>query len=423
MERQVYDIIVAGGGLAGVAAAISAAREGAKVLLVERYGFLGGMATAGLVNPFMGYCLREGSREHPDKMINKGIFKLILDRLSELGGLHANRSTFNEEIMKLVLDRLVKEYGIEIVFHSFVSEVEIKDDKIVSITAVSKSGYTKYTASFFIDATGDADLSALAGCPYEMGREEDGLCQPMTLCFRLANVDPDWFKDRNARELMQEKFRELKNKGELKNPRDYVLFFPHMVEDVLHLNSTRIYCRCPVDVNDLTRAEMEAREQVFELYRFFKDNIPGFENCQLLMSAPQTGIRESRRIVGDYVLTTDDLLNAVKFEDSIARGNYPVDIHSPTSEGTVIMDIPDNDYYTIPYRSLIPKGINNLIVTGRPISATHAAHAAIRVMPITTCMGEAAGIAAAVALKHGTSFRKVDVAEIQSYLDKHGALY
>ncbi len=415
-----YDMIVAGGGMAGVAAAVAAARRGASVLLIEQYGSLGGMATAGLVNPFMPYYLNRGGDDwdlsHP---INQGFFQEVLDGLKELGGLHENTWTFHEEILKIVLDRMTKQYGITVLFHTFVKGTARTGSKVESVTVVNKSGEHTYAASYFVDATGDADLSVLAGCDYEIGREPDHGCQPMSLCFRLANVDLDRYDEKSATALYQE----FRAKGLLKNPREDILTFPNMLPGVLHFNTTRIVQKSAVNAEDLTAAEMEAREQMYEMYRFLKDNIPGFEKCELLMSAPQVGVRESRRIVGEYVITSEDILSARKFPDSVARGDYPIDIHNPQGTGTEMHHIPTNDYYTIPYRSLLPKGVDNLIVAGRPISATHEAHSAYRVMPITTCIGEGAGSAVSIALRSGCALREVAAADIHALLDETGGLY
>jgi len=424
MPEMNYDVIVVGGGLSGVAAAAAAAREGCRVLIAERYGFLGGMATAGLVNPFMPYTVRKPDQKYTrDDEVNRGIFREILESLSELGGLHPNNHTFNEEILKLLLDRMMKKYNVKVIFHSLLSGVKKEGRKVKSITLTNKSGIMEYSAKYFVDATGDADLAALAGCECKIGRDPDNLCQPMTLCFRLANVDRTKFNKETDIAAVNEKYKEFKRKGLINNPRENVLLFDHMVDGVLHFNSTRIIKKCAVDAEDLTGAEIQAREQVYELFRFMKENIPGFENAQILMTATQTGVRESRRIVGEYTLTQDDLLSTVKFEDSIARGTYPVDIHNPGGSGTVIKEIPFNDYYTIPYRALIPKGIDNLIAAGRPISSTHEAHSAYRVMPICTCIGEGAGAAAAVAVKFNQAYRDVNVKNIQEILDRNGALY
>jgi hypothetical protein len=422
--KNVYDLIVAGGGLSGVAAAVAAAREGVSVLLIERYGFLGGMATAGMVNPFMSYTVWTDRWTYDwDQKVNQGIFKELLEKLDELGGLHSNKATFNEELLKLVLNRLVRQNGIEVLLHSLISGVSAAQGIVKSVTVTNKSGSTVYEAKYFIDATGDADLSALAGCSFRLGREEDGLCQPMTLCFRLAGIDRSKFNQEDVRRSINEKYREFRANGQIKNPREDVLIFDHMVDDVLHFNSTRVVRKSAVDAKALTEAEMEAREQVYELYCFLKENIPGFERAQLLMSAPQIGVRESRRIVGEYTLTADDLIAATKFPDSVARGTYPVDIHNPSGSGTLLRDIPYGKYYTIPYRSLIPQGMKNLLVAGRPISSTHEAHSAYRVMPICCSMGEGAGVAVSIGLKEGIHLPDIDAVELHRLLDQYGALY
>jgi hypothetical protein len=423
-KQQIYDVIVLGGGLSGVAAAIAASREGAKVLLIEQYGFLGGMATAGLVNPFMPYVIWKAHWEYDwREKVNQGIFREILSELSDLGGLHENNQTFNEEILKIVLDRLMKKYSIKTLFHSYLSKVQREGSKILGITVVNKSGETNFTAKYFVDSTGDADLSFLAGCEYKIGREEDNLCQPMTLCFRLASIDFEEYNKNESWNMINGKYAELKRKGLISNPREDVLTFKHMADGAMHFNSTRIINKTAVNAEDLTNAEIEGREQMYELFQFMKKYVPGFKNSQILMSAPQIGVRESRRIVGEYTINEEDLISVKKFEDSVARGTYPVDIHNPSGTGTVLKDIPYGDYYTIPYRALIPKGVDNLIVSGRPISSTHEAHSAYRIMPICTSIGEGAGTAAAIAVKMDISFKTVPYKAIQDLLDKYKALY
>lgn len=423
-DNRDFDIIVAGGGLAGITAAVAAAREGAKVLLLERHGFLGGMATAGLVNPFMPYVIWNTDWKCDwSEVINKGVFSEILDELNTLGGLHENRQTFNEELLKLVLDRIVIKYGVSLLLHSWVSAVATENDRVCSVTVTNKSGVKEYKAKYFVDATGDADLIALAGCRYMLGREQDGLCQPMTLCFRLANIDKEKFDMDRDIDKVNIKYKEFREKGLIKNTREDVLIFKHMVENILHFNSTRIVKYVSVNAEELTKAELEGREQVYELFIFMKENIPGFENSQLLMCAPQIGVRESRRIVGEYTITREDLLSTKKFDDSIARGTYPLDIHSPTGSGSTLEPIPWGDYYTIPLRALIPKGMKNLVAAGRPISSTHEAHSAYRIMPICCSIGEGAGAAAVLALKNNLSISEVNSTELHENLDKYKALY
>lgn len=413
MDRS-YDVAVVGGGLAGVMAAVSAAREGKKVVLVEKYGYLGGMATAGLVYPFMRHT--ENGSQRP---ANAGLYFQLLKEIYEIGGSDGEESRhYKEEFMKVVLDRMTKRYGIQVLFHAKLCAAEMTDRKIQSITVATVSGKIKLEAKIFVDATGNADLCAFAGLPYEQGRPEDGLCQPMTLCFRLGNVDWSRFDHAAANAL----YRQFQAEGKIKNPREDILIFHHPFDNVMHMNTTRAFGYDPTNVLDVTEVEMLLREQMLEMYNFMKNNIPGLENCELISSAAESGIRESRRIVGLVQITADDLVHTHKFEDSIARGTYAIDIHNPSGTGTYLYKMPPNDYYTIPYRALVPKDADNLIAAGRNICATHEALAAVRIMPITTCMGEAAGIAAAMAIDANVSMAEVNTQELREKITAYGGL-
>lgn len=416
-----FDVLVAGGGLAGVAAAIAAARLGARVMLIEKYGFLGGMATSGLVEPFMPYWenAKDGGFLY-DKPVNVGIFQKIIDGLVNMNdAILSNRKNFHEEYLKLLLDRMCHEYGVKVLLHSLLTDVERERKMINSVTISGKGGNEKIHALIYIDATGDADMTAYAGFGFKLGREQDGLCQPMTLCFRVANVDWSKWDRLKANEL----YANAKDKGIIKTPRENLLTSLHVIDNVMHFNCTRIIGRNPIKSSELTEAEFEAREQVHELFSFMKKNIPGFENSALIMSAAQIGVRESRRIIGDYTLTVDDLFKSVKFYDSIARGNYAIDIHNPLGSGTEYKKMPAEDYYTIPLRATLPIDADNLMVAGRPISSTHEANSSIRTMPITTCIGEGVGTTAALACKLGVIPRKVCTSLIHEALDQYSALY
>ena len=413
-----YDIAVIGGGFSGVCAAIAAARQGKKVLLAERGNCLGGAAANCLVNPFMPYWTQDGSQR---KFLSAGLFCEILEELRNAGGLGKGDMTFHEEILKLVLNRMVLQAGVKLLFHSYLTAVSSENGWIKKITLANKSGNMEIKAQYFIDATGDADLAVLAGCPYHLGRESDQLCQPMTLCFRLGNVDLAAFE--KSRKDINPLYQQFQQEGKIKNPREDVLIFPTLIPGVLHFNSTRIVKHNPVNAEDITHAEIEAREQAFELYYFLKENIDGFQNSVMLMTAMQTGARESRMIDGDYLLTAEDLKNCVKFEDAIAAGNYDIDIHNPEGSGTSHYYFPQGVYYTIPYRSLIPQKAENLLTAGRCISSTHEAQASYRIMPICSTLGQAAGTAAALAAQASCSVREIEIPRLQELLKQNGAFF
>ena len=395
-----YDVVVVGGGPGGVCAAVGAAREGASVLLVERYGFLGGMATAGLVNPFMPYTLK-------GRRLTSAVFNELLARLEEAGALSAGGMIFDDEGMKIVLDRMMQDHGVDLLLHSLFVGVEMDGRRITRAQTVGKSGRIGVAGTVFVDSSGDGDLAAQAGARVEIGRTRDGLCQPMTLCFRVGGVagEPSL---RQLRQELTEIFLAAKEAGEIDVPRQDVLIFATMVPHIFHFNTTRVIKRDATDTLDMTAAELEGRRQVAELLDLFKRRSPRFKDAYLIKTAAQIGVRESRRVMGGYVLTIHDVLEACKFADGIARSNYPVDIHNPTGEGTVIQPLPPGEFYEVPYRCLVPEGVDNLLIGSRCISATHEAHSSLRVMPVVAGIGEAAGIAAAWAARERVLPREVD---------------
>lgn len=414
INTKEYDLIVAGGGLAGVMAAVAASREGLNVLLVEKYGFLGGMATAGLVYPFMSYVENGGKA-----IANAGLFADLLERLYKIGGSDApNSRHYRQEFMKIVLDRMTTEYGVDVLFHSLLSDVKFSGRQVKSVTVSSISGNFELKAPIYIDATGNADLIALCGIDFSIGRESDGLCQPLTLNFRLANVDTTKFDKKAANEL----YLRLQGEGKLRNPRENILVFKYADDNILHFNTTRFTGIDPTDVFARSRAEVELREQMLEMYLMLKNNIDGMQNCALIESGTEAGIRESRRIDALYTLTKEDVIGVRKFPDRIARGTYMIDIHNPSGAGTECIRLKENDYYTIPYRSLIPTQADNIIVAGRSIGADHVAMSSLRIMPITSCIGEAAGAAAYLAFRGKTLADGIDVPELQNILSERGAL-
>ncbi|MBE6657448.1 MAG: FAD-dependent oxidoreductase [Ruminococcaceae bacterium] len=412
-----FDIIVLGGGFTGCAAAEAAAKQGKSVLLLEASGYLGGAASNCLIYPFMMWWTRvddgEGGKKRHD--LSRGLFTEYHAELMARGG-------FQDETLKVIMDERMTAAGVAVLFHATLCGVERDGAHINSVSVTTKAGVLTFSAKMFIDCTGDADLCVMAGIPTMLGREKDNLCQPMTLCFRVCNVDKKAFFA--ARDTWQTKYLEWQAAGKITNPRENILVFDHPIEGVLHFNTTRIVKHNPVDPFDVTKAEMEARRQVIELMNFFREEqIPGMENARLVYTAPYIGVRESRMLIGDYVLTGNDLVACTKFDDAIAAGNYDIDIHNPEGSGTSHYYFPEGTWYTIPYRSLIPRAADcdNLLVGGRCISCDHEAQASIRIMPICATTGEAAGIGASVAIDGGTTVQNADTAKIQAILTETGA--
>ena len=412
-----YDLVVVGGGLSGVAGAVSAAREGLTVLLVERSGCLGGAMSNNLVYPFVFfYATDEKTRKRI--YFSEGIFTEMREKAAEYEQPESD-TDFKPEGFKAALDQMVRDAGVEVLFHATMIGVEVDGNKVKSVKVALKSGVTDIKADYFIDASGDGDLFYFAGCDYMLGRENDGLCQPMTTCFRLSGVDLKLFREDLPN--LQKKYKEARDSGEIKNPRENILSMTGLGEGILHLNTTRVIKMDPTDPFELSKAEMIGREQVFEMVKFLKQNSKAFENCTVISVANEIGVRESRKLKGLHVLTAEELVSCMNFDDAIARGNYDIDIHNPSGTGTNIYYFKNGESYTIPYRSLVAKEYVNLLVAGRCISATHEAQAAIRVMPICACMGQAAGTAVAVASKTGADTHTVSTEKIREILEKNNA--
>ena len=406
--EEMYDLIVAGGGVAGVAAAVSAAREGLRVLLAEQTGVTGGAMTNALVYPFMRYTLRKSGR-----VLAAGLFAEMQERWK------AYRDT-SWETYKLVFDDLLSEAGAEVLFHAQLFDVTTKDRQVTEISVATCAGKRSLRARMFIDATGDGELFYLAGCDCQLGRQEDGFCQPMTTCFRLGNVDIARFQA--ERPMLEERYRARQAEGKITNPRENILVFFGLGEGIVHFNTTRVIRHDPTDPAALSRAEMIARRQVWEMVKFLREESEAFSHCTLLSLANRIGVRESRKLKGVHILTAEELERGVYFPDTVALGNYGVDIHNPTGTGTTVHYLSDEAYYSIPYRSLLPKEYDNLLVAGRCLSATHEAQSAVRIMPTCVCMGQAAGIAAAVAAETGTALSGVDTDAVRRRLTERGAV-
>lgn len=403
-----YNLIVVGGGISGVAAAVSAAREGLSVLLIEKFGSLGGAMTNSLVYPFMKHRMH-----HDDQQaLSTGIF-------SEMKKRHQAYQDLSWETYQFVFDDMTVEAGVEVLFHSTVFAVETDQRSIRSVRVATKMGVLDFEADYFIDASGDGDLIALSGCDFQLGRESDGYCQPMTTCFRVCGVDVERYIAEEKE--LQAKYKEYQAQNKLINPRENILCFKGPGYGVLHFNTTRVVKHDPTNAFDVSRAEILARKQINEMLNFMKKNSTAFEHASLVSIAHHIGIRESRKLKGVHILTADELKSCVYFEDSIALGNYDIDIHNPTGSGTYIYAFKEDEYFSIPYRSLLPLEYDNMLVAGRCLSADHEAHSAVRIMPICACLGEAAGVAASIASKLAKPVQNIDVSRLQDLLRQKGA--
>lgn len=419
--RDQADVIVLGGGPGGLGAAIAAARHGADVLLVEHYGFLGGMATAGEVNPFMPNHLEKES-------LDTGIFEEWLARMGIYGGQRGESRTFDPQAARLAAEDLCKEAGVRLLYHHRLAHVEYSDNRIHGIVLHSKSGLSAATAKQYIDSTGDADLAAMSGCDFRIGNDAgDPHVQPMTLCFKLllderdipAGEDPGHVL-RQVNPQIQDAYHRAQENGETSNPRENVLMFRGVEDRVIHFNSTRVIHKLSIDGQALSEAEIEGRKQLRELVNILRAEVPLFKHSKLYSIAPQIGIRESRRIVGRYTVTLDDYRRGRTYEDGIARVTYPVDIHNPNGTGTHFIELPKGAWYEIPYRSLIPVKINNMLVACRAVSADHGTHSSLRVMPPVCSIGQAAGTAAAFGIREKTDVADIDGSRIREQLIKDG---
>lgn len=402
-----YDLIVVGGGISGVAAAVSAAREGLRTLLIEKTGSLGGAMSVSLVYPFMKYYIRESNT-----LLSAGIF-------TEMRQRHKQYGDTSFETYKFVFDDMVTEAGVEVLFHAVVCEAATEGRTVKSVRVATKSGMMTFEADYFADTTGDGELIFLTGCDYQLGREDDSLCQPMTTCFRVCGVDLDLLAQ--DRDKIQETYKAYREQNKITNPRENILLFLGLGDGIVHFNTTRVVRHDPVDPFQISKAEIAARKQITEMLCFLKRVSKAFDHCTLISVANHIGVRESRKLKGVHILHENELANCTVFEDRIALGNYEIDIHNPSGTGTEIVKIPRDKYYQIPYRSLLPKEYDNMLVAGRCLSATHRAHSAVRILPICACMGEAAGVAIAIAHSTAATVHAVDIPTLQQKLREKGA--
>lgn len=402
-----------------MAAALAAARRGARTLLIERYGFCGGMATTGLVNPWAGHAFHDPLDPQGGKAgsLIGGIFKEIAMELHRGGGFGATftDAAFDEELLKRIYDEALVTAGVTVRYHTYLSAVRKEGANISAVETISKGGKEEFRGKTFVDCSGDADLAALAGCSFSIGRPADGLMQAMTVSFRMANVDKSEMLNANglraARALVEPYFQKALAFGELHYPyRNFIHFYDYPRPGVLHFNMTRINCVSGLSSEDLTMAEIEGRRQAYLIADWLVKSVPCFKGAYVEKIACQVGVRETRHIHGLYTMTQKDIVSARKFADGVTRSRYFIDIHNPAgaqdphqklgAKGAVKPEFgpPPGDFYEVAFRSLVTPECPNLTVPCRALSATHEAAAAIRVMATMHGLGEAAGIASAEAV-------------------------
>lgn len=445
-ELPVYaetDVLVVGAGPAGICAAISAARNGAKVLIIDGNGCVGGAATVNLVGPFM--TTYDAKNEY---MIILGLFKEILERMKELGGAidpseieaeqprsgfykigHAHVGPFDHECFKSVCTKMIIESGAELLLYTQFVDVLMDGDRIDGVVIFNKNNLSVVKAKMIIDASGDADVAARSGVKFALGRAEDGNMQPATLFLRVYNVDTKKLSDHIYKHrdeirpfygpfswLIREKSEEW---GDV--PRGEVCLFEGVQPGEYRLNVTRILDINGTDAEDLTRASVEGLRQAHMVFNFLKRFAPGFENACLAETAPAVGIRETRHINGLYKLTADDVRACAVPRDSIAVMATSMDVHNMSDSGGTYYTLENGRFFGVPYRCLLPVGVNNLIVTGRSVSADAMAGSAVRMIPCCMALGQAAGTAAALANRMHITPPELDADVLCASLRTQGA--
>jgi len=445
MQILDFDVVVLGGGPGGAIAAIASARAGAKTLLVEREGYLGGALTACGVGPMMTFHAGE-------KQVVRGLAGEMVDRLITRGyspghmedfvGYTSTVTPFDAEGMKIVWEDMAVEAGVTLLYHAVYTGCEVENGHINSVDVFTKGGFLKVNAKVFVDATADADLAVNAGIGTVYGRDADNLAQPMTLNMKLYNVDREAMMDfvinnpeDNLPSIPHERLRliprtgmqgaysilqKAKDNGEFHIDRDQVLVFETNNFGEFIINMSRVCKHTVTDAFAYTATEIEGRKQCEEIYAFLRNHVPGFANSRVAFTGPSIGVRESRKVNGVYKLMAEDLLENRMFDDAISMGGYPIDIHSPDGQAMEHRHLAPGSWYSIPYRCLITNESDNLVMAGRCISASHEALAAIRATPILMGYSQASGLSAAMAAKGGYGVQVIDAQALRRQLKDDG---